>query len=94
VAEKDATGRVEAARQDAAGILKQAQAEAHRLSARADRRIQLLHRCQRDGVRDAGEGLTQAFEEERRMGQRVETEGDVAAVSAKLARKLIGLTSG
>lgn len=93
-AEKKAAQRVEAARQEAARIVQEAQDEARRLTARADRRIQLLHRCQRDELRAADEDLKAAFEQERRDGARGDDAGDIAAVTAELARKLIGLTPG
>jgi vacuolar-type H+-ATPase subunit H len=93
-AEKKAAERVEDARREAAAIVRDAQDEARRIAGRADRRIQALHKCHRDGLHRAGARMAKAFEDERSAEQSRESGGDVAAVSAQLAKKLIGLTSG
>lgn len=90
-AEKAAASRIEGARKSAAGILHDAQDEARRIADRADRRVQLLHRRYRKGLRRARSDMAAEFEAERAAHESQDMEQEITEATTRLARLLIGL---
>ncbi len=92
-AEKAADARVEAGHRAAREAGQAARAEARRIAARADRRLQALHAGMQEFIAEEKARMAQAFEVERVDLAAPPNDARITAAARRLARRLAGIDS-
>lgn len=89
-AEKQAAGRIEAARAEAAEILAAAQLAGRQEAERADRRLQALHRCARATLKHRQVEVDAEFQRMADVAGVELSDAEIEVLVARMARRLTG----